>query len=131
MALLLCAGCARSAEGVADKFVDYYFVEIDQARALPLTAELAHDMLERELRDVDSIRKQMGYMPADARPEVYYHRVGDRDQGDRKVLVYDLTLKHKDDVMKKTAQVAVRRGPDGWKVVFFQLADGEAPKKPG
>src|ERR1041384_7936127 len=123
LGLLVTLGCGRSPEAVADRFVDYYFVEIDQGRALPLTSGLAHDMLERELRDVAAIRKQLGHMPADERPEVYYKRVGDRQEGDRTVLVYDLTLKHAEDVIRKTAQVAVRRDGDGWKVIFFKVAD--------
>ncbi|HJZ88699.1 MAG TPA: hypothetical protein VKN99_26175 [Polyangia bacterium] len=137
VALLACAGLGlqpgcglRSPEGVADKFVDYYFVEIDQGRALPLTAGLAHDMIERELRDVASIRKQMGYMPADARPDVYYKRTGARDEGERTVFTYDITIKHREDVMRKVAQVAVHKQGAEWKVIFYKVADGEAPQRP-
>jgi hypothetical protein len=127
---LVCACGARSAESVADKFVDYYFVEMDQGRSLPLTTGLAHDMIERELRDVASIRKQMGYMPAADRPEVYYKRLGRRTDGAREVLTYDITLKHDRDVTRKHALVAVSRETAGWRVVFYQVADGEAPRLP-
>src|SRR5262249_25758557 len=115
----------RSPHAVADKFVDYYFVEMDQGRALPLTAGLAHDMLERELRDVASIRKQMGAMPADARPDVYYRRVSERREANRDIFRYDVTLKHDRDVMRKTATVAVAKETSGYRVVFFAVADGE------
>jgi hypothetical protein len=131
--LLLLFGCARNQpESVADRFVDYYFVEMDQGRALPLTAGLAHDMLERELRDVASIRREMGHMDADARPEVYYKRLEMRDDGARKVIAYNLEIKHGQDHMTKRAQVAVarERAGEAWKVVFFQLADGEVPSRP-
>ena len=123
-ALLLAACGPRSPEAVADKFIDYYLVEMDQGRAIELASGLAHDMLERELRDVASVRKQMGYMPADARPEIYYQRTGERDSGDGKVLIYDVTVKHKQDVSHKSAEVAVRREGDRWKVVFYKLSDG-------
>src|SRR5262249_21934165 len=102
-------GGPHTAAGVADKLVDYYFLQIDQGRALPLTSGLARDMLQRELRDVASIRKQMGYMPAGERPDVYYKRIASRDEGPRKVWTYDITLKHERDVTHKNAQVAVER----------------------
>ena len=123
--LLLLAACTpRSPEAVGDKFVDYYLVEMDQGRAMALASGLAHDMLERELRDVASIRKQMGYMPADARPEIYYQRTGSRDDGGGKVLIYDVTVKHQQDTSHKSCQVALRREGDAWKVVFYKLSDG-------
>jgi hypothetical protein len=128
--LVLAACGPRSAEAVADKFVDYYFVEIDQGRALPLTTGLAREMIERELRDVAAVRKQMGYMPASERPDVYYKRTVGRDEGARKVWTYDITLKREHDVWRKNAQVAVERLGGEWKVVFYQVADGEAPKQP-
>jgi len=122
---LLASACApHSPEAVGDKFVDYYLVEMDQGRAIALASGLARDMLERELRDVSSIRKQMGYMPADARPEIYYRRTGVRDDGGGKVLTYDVTVKLKQDVSHKSAQVAVRREGGAWKVVFYKLSDG-------
>jgi hypothetical protein len=123
--VLLLAACGpHSPEAVSDKFIDYYLVEMDQGRAMPLASGLARDMLERELRDVASIRKQMGYMPADARPEIYYQRTRVRDEGDRKVLIYDVTVKHKQDVQHKSAEIALRREGETWKVVFYKLSDG-------
>jgi hypothetical protein len=120
-------GCGQRPESVADRFVDYYFVEMDQGRALPLASGLAHDMLERELRDVQAVRSQMRVMPADARPEVYYRRLGMRDQGERKIVSYALTLKLKGDVTYKSAQVALGRDANAWKVVFYQVGDDKPP----
>ena len=124
------AGCApRTPEAVADRFVDSYFVEMDQGRALPLAAGLARDMLERELREVASIRRQMGFMPADARPQVYYQRVSARQEGAQKIFAYDLTLKHERDVMHKSSQIAVAQREGAWKVIFYRVSDGEAPRR--
>ena len=41
-----------------------------------------------------------------------------------KVLIYDVTVKLKQDVSHKSAEVAVRREGDAWKVVFYKLSDG-------
>ena len=56
--LLLICGCTpKTSTEVADKFVDLYFVEIDQKKALPLTSGLAHQKIEEELSLVADIRR--------------------------------------------------------------------------
>jgi hypothetical protein len=124
LGLVVLACAPRSPQAVGDKFVDYYVVEMDQGRALPLTAGLAREKLERELRDVAAIRRQLGSIPADARPDTYYHRVGERDEGGRHVLTYDVTLKHDRDITHRRVMVAVARDGDAWRVVFFQVYEG-------
>src|SRR5262249_6392495 len=71
--LLLGSGCVpRSAEQVADRFVDLYFVEIDQKRVLPLTTGLARTKIEEELGLVEGIRRN--YQPDQAKPSIFYTR---------------------------------------------------------
>lgn len=126
-ALLACAGACigRSPTAVADRFVDAYFVEMDQGRALGLASGLAKEMLDRELRDVAAVRRQTGFMPADARPDVFYERIAGRDAGDRKIFTYALTLRLKGDITHKSAQIALAQQGSDWKVVFYRITDGE------
>ncbi len=63
--LLLLAGCTpKSAAAVSDRFVDLYFVEIDQKRALELCTGLARSKIEEELSLVAQIRRKLGDDPA-------------------------------------------------------------------
>src|SRR5262249_54149216 len=102
----------------------------DQGRALPLTTGLAHDMLERELRDVAAIRRQLGSLPADARPDVYYRRLAERKEGSRTIFSYDVTVRHNREETKKSALVAVGSERDAPRVVFFKVYDGDSPAPP-
>lgn len=124
---------SNSASDVADRFVDYYFVEIDQDKALPLTTGDARRRIEEELEAVKQIR-QDGYGPEKARPHVYYERVSLSTDGDghRARAVYDITIQHGSDRSRRHALVSLHDQEGGqWRVAFFAVKDGPAPRRPG
>jgi hypothetical protein len=127
--VLLLSGCQpKSAEAVGDKFVDLYFVEIDQQRALALTTGLAHTKLEEELGLVEKIRHN--YEPEQAKPSVYYVRKSARVEGERAQLTYDITIKQGRDDTRRSALISVEHVDGAWKVGNFMVREGHALQAP-
>jgi hypothetical protein len=123
--VLLCGCQPKSAEAVADKFVDLYFVEIDQQKALALTTGLAHTKLEEELGLVEKVRHQVD--PDQAKPSVYYTRQSSHVEGDRAQLTYDISIKQGRDETKRSALISAERVEGAWKVGNFMVREGHAP----
>jgi hypothetical protein len=129
MLLLALAGCApKTAEQVADRFVDLYFVEIDQKRAIELTSGLAHQKLDEELSLVAKVRQD--YEPEQAKPSIYYKRRDAQIAGDHGRLSYDLTIRHEKDESKKNALISVEQRDGKWTVANFILQEGALPSRP-
>ncbi len=127
--LLLLPGCApRSAERVADRFVDLYFVEIDQKRVLPLTTGLARTKLEEELSLVEGIRRN--YQPEQAKPSIFYARASSLVAGDHARFAYDLTIRQGRDETKRHALISVERIDGKWTVANFMVGEGHLPTRP-
>jgi len=125
----LLAGCApKSAEAVSDRFVDLYFVEIDQHRALELTSGLARQKLDEELSLVAKVRQN--YEPEQAKPSIYYKRREAQIASDRGRLAYDITIRHEKDEMAKNAMISVERVDGKWTVANFIVQEGALPSRP-
>ena len=123
------AGCVpRSASGVADKFVDLYFVEIDQKRALPLTTSLAHQKIEEELSLVADIRKS--YEPDQAKPSISYARKSAKETGDHARFTYDLTIRQGRDETHRNALVSAERIDGRWTIANFIVQEGHLLERP-
>jgi hypothetical protein len=123
------AGCApKSAEQVSDRFVDLYFVEIDQKRALALTAGLAHAKLEEELGLVAEVRQT--YDPEQAKPSIFYARKSAQVDGDRARLSYDLTIRQGRDETARNALISAEKINGAWKVSNFMVAEGSLLQRP-
>jgi len=132
LAVLLCAcaallgGCRRksAAERVADRFVDLYYVEIDQRAALEITAGRAHDELGEQIAAVGRLRPGEG-----PRPHTYYEQVSHRVEGDAALFVYDLDTKMgSESGVKRHATIALARRDGRWKVISFGEQEGKAPR---
>lgn len=129
LSFALLAGCApKSPEKVADKFVDLYFVVIDQERALALTSGLAHQKLEEELGLVANVRKT--YDPDQAKPSIFYVRRSAKVMGDHALVTYDLTIKQGRDETDRNAFVSVEKIGDKWTVANFILREGHLAAPP-
>jgi hypothetical protein len=128
--LLLVGGCTpKSPEAVADKFVDFYFVEIDQKRALPLTSGLARSKIEEELSLVADIRRT--YEPEQAsKPSVFYQRRTLLMQGDHARVSYDITVRQGRDQTTRNALVSLERTGGKWTVGNFIVSEGHLPAPP-
>ena len=117
-------GCSRSdsAEGVADQFVQAYYVQIDQARALEFTTGLAHQRLQDELQRVLQLRG--GRSLELARPKVAYALSRAQAEGRQVLLVYDLTVSPPQvaPILKKILIITEQLG-ERWKVINFTETD--------
>jgi len=121
MALL---GCSRSdsAQGVADQFMQAYYVQIDQAQALELSSGLAHERLRQELQQVAPLRR--GGSLEQARPKVSYTLTHTQPEGRQVLLVYDLTITPPQvkPILKKILLITEPLGQQ-WKVINFTETD--------
>ena len=121
MALL---GCSRSdsAQGVADQFMQAYYVQIDQAQALELSSGLARERLRQELQQVAPLRR--GSSLEQARPKVSYTLARTQPEGRQVLLVYDLTITPSQvkPILKKILLIAEPLG-EQWKVINFTETD--------
>jgi transposase len=121
LAILGCSA-SDSAQRVADRFVQAYYVEIDQAQALEFTAGLARERLQQELQRVASLRR--GRSLEQARPQVSYTRVRTQADGQQTLLVYDLTITPPQvkPILKKILIIMEQLG-EQWKVINFTETD--------
>lgn len=127
-ALAFCACAPKSANDVADRFVDLYFVEIDQKRALDLTSGLAKSKLEEELSLVEKIRQT--YEPEQAKPSIFYKRKSSEVSGDHGRMTYDLTIRQGRDETQRSALISVEKVGDRWYVANFIVREGHLPERP-
>jgi hypothetical protein len=121
-ALLLSAfacGSMKSPAGVADRFMDKYYVESDQQGALPLADGVARLRLESELRLVGAARR--GVAPGSLTARVYYKRKALSGQGDKRQAEYALQIKPQGGSdIQRDAHLELAQQPDGtWRVTRF------------
>jgi hypothetical protein len=129
LVFLVLAGCTpKSAGAVADKFVDYYFVEIDQKRALPLTSGLARQKVEEELSLVADVRKS--YQPDQAKPSIFYKRQSQSEANDHGRFTYDITIRQGRDETHRSALITTEKMITGWTVANFIVQEGHLLQKP-
>jgi hypothetical protein len=127
--LVLLVGCApKTPDKVADRFVDLYFVEIDQRRVLPLTSGLAHQKIEEELALVENIRKT--YVPDQAKPKIFWTRRSGDQSDDHARYSYDLTIRQGRDQTDRSALISVERVDGRWTVANFMVREGHLPERP-
>jgi hypothetical protein len=133
--LLLClvGGCApKTPAAIADKFVDLYFVEIDQRRALPLASGLARSKIEEELSLVAKVRQTEDPNNA-GKPSVFYTRRDAQVAPDNlhARFAYDITIRQGRDETRRNALISVERVGEEWKVANFIVREEHLPAKPG
>ncbi len=127
--LLLCGACApKSATAVADKFVDLYFVEIDQKQALPLTSGPARQKVEEELSLVADIRRT--YEPEQSKPSIFYTRRSQSESGEHARLTYDITIRQGRDETRRNALISAERVDGKWTVANFIVREGHLLERP-
>jgi hypothetical protein len=122
-ALILLAGCGekmKDAGAVADRFVDTYYVESDQASAMALTSGVASLRLRDELKLADEGRG--GGALRDLRQvRVYYKRGSIEGKGDVRSAVYRLDIRPQGGgALSRDAHLELVRLADGtWRVSRF------------
>jgi len=126
--LLLVPGCGSRAVLIADQFASYYFVEISQEKALPLTTGLARRKLEQELQLVATVRRG-GYTPEQARPSISFRRTATRVEGGRARVEYDVDVRIGSSRVQKRALVVLQHEGDSWHVSNFLVTEGASPSE--
>ena len=120
LAVAACGGM-KDPGSVADHFVDKYYVESDQDRALPFTTGIASMRLHEELKLTAEARGgNSGGMQV--RPErVYYKRRDANSNGDKRGYDYDLDIRPQGGGdLQRIAHVDLEKQADGsWRVGNF------------
>lgn len=124
---IVLTGCSKdgSPEQVADAFADAYFRQMNQDKAKEYTALGATAMLDKELKDVEEIRKG-GYTPDQAEPNVSLRR-GDSAKRDQRVRVpYEVIVRGNGGETIRDADIELAQIQGVWKVVRVGLKSREA-----
>ena len=131
-AVLLLGACKgqNTADSVAERFVDAYYIEFNHAKAMKLTIGPAKRRLEREIELVKTARKELRVEPNKAR--VYYSSP-ERRALDKTRVHYKFNLDIRKGVSAfgrpVSVMVAIRDGQ--WKVLGFRELDAVAPGQRG
>ena len=120
--LLIFTACGgmKDPAAVADKFVDKYYVESDQDRALPLTTGVAAMHLKDELAlTAEGRRGQSGMTVRQVR--VYYTRKALTGDGAGREADYELDIRPQGGgELRRDAHLRLAQEPDGtWRVADF------------
>lgn len=117
------AGChpdEHTAQGIAERFVDEYYVQINLAAAKPLCAGLATKKLDEEQRLVAG-------QPIDEsthKPTVGYKLIDKKEEGDRPTFVFEGRIQvDGDEALKRKWIITTRREGDVWRVSNFEEFD--------
>jgi hypothetical protein len=116
-------------EGIADRFVDAYFVAASQARALEVASGVARHKLQQELALVDRVRKD-GYTPDQARGRVDWRRQSLTVEGDRGRAEYAVDVDLGGTVSARRALLLLRKEGGAWRVANFEMIDPAAGASP-
>jgi len=116
-----CRSDPHSARGVAERFLDAHYVEINLQAAKPYCTGLALDHLEKEIRltegqTIDESTRQ---------PQVHYRLVEEKPRGQQSVsFVYETTISvdGAGDFTKKVL-LTMRQGEQGWQVANYSEFD--------
>jgi hypothetical protein len=111
-----CGHDLKSAQGVADEFVDQHYVNIDLQRAREYAVGLARDKIDDEIR----LTRGQAIDAATRKPKVHYELVEKKQESDARVSFF-----YKEDAPEFTRRwlVVARKEGDGWRVSNFTEYD--------
>jgi hypothetical protein len=121
---VLAAACGRdlkSAQGVADEFVDQHYVNIDLQRAREYAVGLARDKIDDEIR----LTRGQAIDAATRKPKVHYELVEKKQESDARVSFFYKGTIEVEDAPEFTRRwlVVARKEGDGWRVSNFTEYD--------
>jgi hypothetical protein len=125
------ASCSKdgSPEQVADSFAEAYFSEMNQEKAKEYTALGATAMLEKELRDVEEIRKG-GYTPDQAHSSVILRRGEATRREQRLRFPFEVVVRAGGSEAVHEADVELAQIQGAWKVVRVGITPREPTAAP-
>jgi hypothetical protein len=116
--------CSRrsGAEHAGDRFIEAYYVQVDQMLALEHATGLARERLQTELQQVTQLRRDGQF--AQARPKVAYTHIRTQPEGRQVLLIYDLTItpQQASPILKRVMLITEPVG-EQWKVINFTETD--------
>ena len=118
LASIVAAGChrANSARGVADRFVDQYYVAIDLKAAEPFCTGLALDKLRSEMQMLNGQKID----DSTHKPTVHYKLINQRDGADHVEFLFRATVDVPDGgTFNRNLLITARKTADTWKVSNF------------
>ncbi len=122
--LALLAGACRPDEhtpqGVAERFVDQYYVQMNLAAARPLCAGLAL----KKLQEGQRLTQGQAIDESTRKPLVRYRLIDKREDGDHPSFVFEghISVEGADTFTRKWI-VTTRREGEAWKVSNFEEAE--------
>lgn len=120
------AGCHsdRSPGDVAGRFLDDYYVEVNQPAALALATGPAAARLRAEMADLDEARRQ-GVEAAPSRPHVYYEPLQKPEPpaAGRQSRKYRLSIDSGGVMLQKRVDLLLSDEGGRWRVYQFGEAD--------
>ena len=118
LASIAAAGChpANSARGVADRFVDQYYVAIDLKAAEPFCTGLALDKLRHEIQMLEGQKIDA----STHKPTVHYKLINRRDDADHVEFLFRATIDVPEGgTFNRNLLITARKTADTWKVSNF------------
>jgi hypothetical protein len=120
LALFACHADERTPQGVAERFVDQYYVQINLAAAKPLCAGLAAKKLEEEER----LTAGQAIDESTRKPLIRYSLIDKKEEGDRPSFVFEGRIQVDGaDTFTRKWIVTTRREGEAWKVSNFEEFD--------
>jgi hypothetical protein len=123
LSLLLANGCSRdlrTAQGVAEEFVDQHYVHIDLPKSKEFTVGLAMAKINEEIRLTAG-------QPIDAstrKPKVNYRLLEKKEGDNRATFLYEGTIRVEDaPQFTRKWLIAARKEGDQWRVSNFTELD--------
>lgn len=119
---LIACGHKNTAEGVAEKFLYRYFIELNQQGALELSTGLAVDKLEKEIELLMSVRSDPDLDLSKHKPFIDYKLVNTQNRSDNSIaFFYQVSIKSKGggDEYKRQVVLTTVEIAGNWKVANF------------
>jgi hypothetical protein len=116
-----CQSDPHSARGVAERFLDAHYVEINLQAAKPYCTGLALSRLEDEIR----LTEGQSIDENTRKPQVHYRLMEEKPRGDKGVSFLYETLVSVDGAGEFTKKVllTMRQGDQGWRVANYSEFD--------
>ena len=120
----LAGGCGRdlkTAQGVADEFVDQHYVNIDLPRARDYSVGLARDKIDDEIR----LTSGQAIDASTRKPKVHYQLLETKQESEGRVSFFYKGTIEVEDAPEFTRRwlVVARKEGDGWRVSNFTEYD--------
>jgi hypothetical protein len=121
LGLLACQSDPRSARGVAERFLDTHYVQIDLPTAKTLCTGLALSRVEDEIRLTHGVQIDERTRP----PHVSYRLLEEKNRGENNTSLLYETIFSVDGAGQFTKKIllTLRQNGEGWRVANFKEFD--------